>query len=61
MEKNKEKQSWFAGPCPWLVSTFAFLLPSINYFIKGDTMGGVIFLVSAIMFFINFLGRTRRK
>jgi len=24
---EQEKQSWFAGPYPWLVSTFAFLLP----------------------------------
>jgi len=61
MEENKEKQSWFAGPYPWLVSTFAFLLPSINYFVKGDITGGAIFLISAIMFFVNFLGRTRQK
>ena len=54
---KKNKKNWFAGPYPWLVSTIAFLLPSINYFIKGDTTGGVVFLVSAIMFFVNFLGR----
>jgi len=58
---EQEKQSWFFGPYPWLVSTFAFLLPSINYFVKGDTTGGVIFLISAVMFFVNFLGRIRRK
>ena len=58
---KQKKQFWFAGPYPWLISTFAFLLPSINYFIKGDKTGGVIFLISAIMFFVNFLGRTRQK
>jgi hypothetical protein len=58
---RQEKQTWFAGPYPWLVSTFAFLLPSINYFIKGDKIGGVIFLISAIMFFINFLGRIKQR
>jgi hypothetical protein len=58
---KKEKQSWFSGPYPWLLSTIAFLLPSINYFIKGDIMGGAIFFVSAVMFFINFLGRIRHE
>jgi len=57
---KKKKQTWFAGPYPWLVSTIAFLLPSINYFIKGDTTGGIIFLISAILFFINFLGRLNK-
>lgn len=57
---KKKKQSWFAGPYLWLVSTIAFLLPSINYFNKGDIMGGVIFLISAILFFINFLGRLKQ-
>ena len=58
---KKEKQSWFGGPYPWLVSTFAFLLPSINYFSKGDITGGTIFLISTVLFFINFLGRYREK
>ena len=58
---KKKKQSWFAGPYPWLVSTIAFLLPSINYFIKGDITGGVIFFISAVMFFVNFLNRIRKK
>jgi len=57
---NKEKQAWFDGPYPWLVSTIAFLLPSINYFIKGDITGGAIFFISTIMFFINFLNRVRQ-
>jgi hypothetical protein len=56
----KEKQTWFDGPYPWLVSTIAFLLPSINYFIKGDITGGTIFFISAVMFFINFLNRVRQ-
>lgn len=56
-----KKKNWFGGPYPWLVSTIAFLLPSINYFIKGDLIGGVIFLVSAVMFFINFLIRIQQK
>jgi len=58
---KKEKQTWFGSPYPWLVSTIAFLLPSINYFIKGDITGGAIFLISAFMFFINFLNRLRQK
>jgi hypothetical protein len=57
---KKEKQTWFNGPYLWLVSTIAFLLPSINYFIKGDITGGTIFFISAVMFFINFLNRVRR-
>jgi len=57
--KNK-KQSWIAGPYPWLISTIAFLLPSINYFYKGDIIGGIIFLTSTILFFINFLGRLKQ-
>ena len=57
---KRKKQPWFSGPYPWLVSTVAFLLPSINYFIKGDLTGGIIFLVSAILFFINFLGRLKK-
>jgi len=57
--KNK-KQTWVAGPYPWLVSTIAFLLPSINYFIKRDIIGGTIFLISTILFFINFLGRLKK-
>jgi len=56
---KNNKKSWFYGPYPWLVSTFAFLLPSINYFIRGDNVGGVIFLISALLFFINFLGRIK--
>ena len=48
-ESNKEKQPWFSGPYPWLVSTFAFLLPSINYFINGDYTGGAIFFILTIM------------
>ena len=57
----KEKQSWFNGPYPWLVSTFAFLLPSINYFSKGDFTGAAIFFISAMMFFVTFLNRIRQK
>ena len=57
--KNK-KQSWIAGPYPWLISAIAFLLPSINYFYKGDIIGGTIFLISTILFFINFLGRLKQ-
>ena len=57
--KNK-RQFWVAGPYPWLISSIAFLLPSINYFIKGDLTGGTIFLISTILFFINFLGRLKR-
>jgi len=60
MSKEK-KTSWFAGPYTWLISTFAFLLPAINYFRKGDTIGGAIFSVSAAMFFVNFLGRLKRN
>ncbi|MFC2174762.1 hypothetical protein ACFLQ2_02720 [archaeon] len=56
-----KKQTWFDGPYPWLVSTIAFLLPSINYFIKGDTTGGTIFFISAVMFFVNFVGRIQQK
>jgi len=58
---KKNKQSWFTGPYPWLVSTIAFLLPSINYFSKGDITGGAIFLISAVMFFVNFLGRFKNS
>jgi len=58
--KKQHKQSWFAGPYPWLVSSIAFLLPSINYFIKGNTTRGIIFFISAVLFFINFLGRLRK-
>jgi len=56
-----KKQSWFTGPYPWLVSSVAFLLPSINYFIKGDYTGGSIFLVSSMLFLVNFIGRVRKK
>lgn len=56
---KKSNKKWFEGPYPWLVSTIAFLLPSISYFIKGDIVGGTIFLISAILFFINFLGRLK--
>ena len=56
-----DKNSWIAGPYPWLISTIAFLLPSINYFIKGDIMGGIIFLISTLLFFINFLGRLKNE
>ena len=56
-----KKKNWFGGPYPWLVSTIAFLLNILNYFIKGDLIGGVIFLVSAVMFFINFLIRIQQK
>jgi len=55
------KINWFTGPYPWLISTIAFLLPSINYFNKGDITGGIIFLISSIMFFINFLGRLKNN
>jgi hypothetical protein len=55
------KQNWFAGPYPWLVSTLAFLLPSFNYFYRGDFTGGSIFLISAVLFFVNFLGRLKQK
>jgi hypothetical protein len=58
---KKEKQTWFDGPYPWLVSTIAFVLPSINYFSKGDITGGTIFLISAVMVFVNFLNRIRPK
>ena len=54
------KKTWLTGPYPWLISTIAFLLPSINYFLKGDNTGGIIFLISAILFFINFLGRLKK-
>jgi len=57
---KQELKYWVMGPYPWLVSTIAFLLPSINYFIKGDIIGGIIFLISTILFFINFLGRTKK-
>ena len=59
MKNNKE--SWIVGPYPWLVSTIAFLLPSINYFVKGDFTGGAIFFISAVMFFVNFLARFGKK
>lgn len=58
---KQDKNSWIAGPYPWLVSTIAFLLPSINYFIKGDITGGSIFFISTILFFVNFLGRLKDK
>jgi len=58
--KNK-KESWFSGPYLWLVSSIAFLLPSLNYFGKGDITGGAIFFISAVMFFVNFLSRFFRK
>jgi hypothetical protein len=58
---KREKQTWFDGPYPWLVSTIAFVLPSINYFSKGDITGGTIFLISAVMIFVNFLNRIRPK
>ena len=58
--KKQNKRTWIAGPYPWLISTIAFLLPSINYFIKGDIIGGIIFLISTILFFINFLGRLKQ-
>jgi len=58
---KKNKQSWFSRPYPWLISTIAFLLLSINCFIKGDTIGGIIFLISTILFFINFLGRLKNE
>ena len=54
-----KKNDWFNGPYPWLVSTIAFLLPSINYFSKGDITGGSIFLISAAMFFVNFVIRKK--
>jgi hypothetical protein len=57
----KEKQSWFNGPYPWLVSTIAFALPCINYFSNGDTTGGAIFFISSMMFFVNFINRVRQK
>ena len=56
----KKKNNWFSGPYPWLVSTIAFLLPSINYFVQKDITGGVIFLISSIMFFINFLNKLKK-
>jgi len=56
-----KKQSWFAGPYPWLISTIAFLLPSINFFLKGDVTGGIIFSISTLLFFINFVGRLLQK
>ena len=58
---KKEKPSWFEGPYPWLVSTIAFLLPSIKYFYEGDITGGTIFLVLSVMFFINFINRIQKK
>ena len=58
---ENEKQSWFSGPYPWLVSTIAFLLPSINYFAKDDITGGAIFFVLAVMFFVNFLSRIKQN
>jgi len=58
--KKQKKESWFAGPYPWLVSAIAFLLPSINYFIRGDITGGAIFFISAVLFFVNFLGRSKK-
>ena len=58
---KKEKQTWFNGPYPWLVSTIAFLLPSINYFYKGNITEGSIFLIITVMFFVNFLNRIRQK
>jgi len=54
---EEEKQSWFAGPYPWLVSTIAFLLPTIIYFSKGDITDGSIFLIITVLFFVNFLGK----
>ena len=61
LKMTKEKRTWFHGPYPWLVATIAFLLPSINFFIDGDITGGTIFLVSAVMVFVNFLNRIRQK
>jgi hypothetical protein len=58
---KSKKQPWIAGPYPWLVSTFAFLLPSINYFSQGDMTGGSIFFISAVMFFVNFLGKLKSE
>ncbi|MFH1326809.1 MAG: hypothetical protein ABIH59_01645 [archaeon] len=57
----KINKNWFEGPYPWLVSTIAFFLPAINYFSKGDVIGGIIFLISSILFFVNFLGRLNKK
>ncbi|MBR9701541.1 hypothetical protein GOV13_01325 [Candidatus Pacearchaeota archaeon] len=58
---RKQKESWMAGPYPWLVSTIAFALPSINYFRVGDFTGGAIFFISAVMFFVNFMMRVREN
>jgi len=58
---KKGKNPWIGGPYPWLISTIAFLLPSVNYFLKGDIVGGVIFSVSTALFFINFMGRIQKK
>ena len=54
-----KKQTWFNCPYPWLVSTIAFLLPSINYFVKGDKGNAAVFFISAAMFFTIFLNRRK--
>jgi len=57
---KKNKHLWFAGPYPWLFAAIAFSLPSINYFIKRDMVGGILFLIAAFLSLINFIGRLKK-
>ncbi len=58
---KKNKHPWFAGPYPWLFSAIAFSLPSINYFSKGEIVGGILFLIAAFLSLINFLRRWKKN
>ena len=56
----KNKQLWFNGPYPFLISFLVFLFLGISYLVDGDMIGGVMLLIASTLFFISFLERIKR-
>lgn len=64
MKRGKLKRI-FSHPVWFLIGSFLFAVGGTRYSLKGDKIGAIIYLVTALFFLIGFIGQSmfnkRRK
>lgn len=56
MKKNKLRKI-FSHPIWFLIGGFIFTLGGVRYSLKGDKVGAIIYLITALFFLIGFIGQ----
>jgi hypothetical protein len=59
--KNKKVKNVMSSAWWFLVAGIVFGFSGIRYIVKQDTVGAIINLVAAILFFVVFIGHARKK